>query len=99
MTHFNPQLLRTLKNNDIQINLNNLNKNSENYFIFLQKNNCLNEYIEERKKYLEHKVWLKNSPFFVHLLSSFTWLATKQGEKFWNDLSKKYQIYAYTYSH
>lgn len=89
MNDVDKSLLRFLKNNDLQLNKANINDFTKKLFLFLQNNNCLDEYVDERKLYLS-KIKYNNNYFFAPIASAFKWVDTKKGVDFWFLLHKQY---------
>jgi hypothetical protein len=66
----------------------------ERFIEFLEKNNCLEQYkanlVNEKKNFDEHlnKTWQANPSWVT---SAFTWMPTKEGDRFWRDLQEEWE--------
>lgn len=71
----------------------------ERFIEFLEKNKCLEQFKENIRNdegFDEYcnRTWTGNSKWVI---TAFTWMSTKQGDRFWRDLHNDWEILARKY--
>lgn len=66
--------------------LNNISEHELKIVVFLNKEKCLDEYVNERLKTIQEY----EPKFFVSIMSAFCWMDTKQGVDFWGRVNREY---------